>query len=232
MLNRALLVVLLLVSTGCVAAPLVPTGSSATVTPVPNVAFGTTLLADSAVHASQALAVSNAKAQPAPTLTPKAPASTTLEHKTADKAEPNEYMPLWSGRSVKITDFLLILFTAALAVFTFLLWLSTRALFKETQRSGKTAEISANAAEKSALAAETSANVSRISVEAAIAAQQPRWLVKDMHVYSRSDYPRPTTSRRIVVTLVNHGTSAAEIIRKELRYVLVDAPTVLVCTES
>lgn len=73
------------------------------------------------------------------------------------------------------TNFLLILFTAALAVVTFLMWLFTRALFKEMQRSGKTAEISDNAAEKSALAAETSANVSRVSVEAAIAAQPPRW---------------------------------------------------------
>lgn len=96
---------------------------------------------------------------------------------------------------------------------------------EESKRGGKTAEAAAYAAEKSALAAELSADVARISVEASIAAHQPRWIVQDIHIASRLEYPMRTTSRSIVATLVNHGSTAAVIVRTEMRYSLVvDVP--------
>jgi len=209
---------MLLASTTTFAAPAPPTATSATVTPVPNIAFGQSLLVDSPASAAKTGATSNAQAAPASTVKPEVQAPATSEHANARKTEPNEYMPLWSGRIVKITDALLILFTAILAIFTGGLWVSTRALWKETKRGGRTAETAANAAEKSALAAETSADASLISVEASIAAQQPRWLVEAMMVHSRMNYPSTSTARNIRVTMANHGSTSAEITRTELRY--------------
>lgn len=216
MLKRALPIVVMFASTIVFAAP--PTGSSATVTPVPNITFGQTLLSDPPASAAQALTASNAQPGSASGAKPEVQAAAPAEHAVAGKTEPNEYMPVWSGRSVKITDALLILFTAILAIFTGGLWVSTRALWKETKRGGRTAETAANAAEKSALAAETSADASLISVEASIAAQQPRWLVEAMTVHSRLNYPSTSIARNITVTMANHGSTSAEITRTELRY--------------
>jgi hypothetical protein len=219
MLKRALPIVVMFASTIVFAAsPAPPTGSSATVTPVPNITFGQTLLSDPPASAAKALTASNAQPGSASAAKPEVQAAAPAEHAAAGKTEPNEYMSVGSGRSVKITDALLILFTAILAIFTGGLWVSTRALWKETKRGGRTAETAANAAEKSALAAETSADASLISVEASIAAQQPRWLVEAMTVHSRLNYPSTSTARNITVTMANHGSTSAEITRTELRY--------------
>jgi hypothetical protein len=219
-MKRFLPTTLLLIVTFNFAAAMPPkptssASSSVTVTLPPDLAVRQTLLANSPTYAGEAALASSAQVA-----APELAAFTNVE---AEKIEPNEYIHIGSGRSIKITDGLLILFTALLAVFTFLLWVSTRSLWKETQRGGKTAEIAANAAEKSALAAEKSADASFISVEASIAAQQPRWLVQDMYIYARLDYPENTTTRSIAVELTNHGSTSAEITRTVLRYRVADA---------
>jgi hypothetical protein len=208
MASHALLVVLLLGSTATLAAP--ATGAAATATVVPSIAFGQNLLSDPPVCCNKATAASRAQSA--------VPELVKPEPSASENSEPNEYVSL--GRhSIKISDGLLVLFTAMLAAFTFGLWVSTRALWKETQRGGKTAEIAANAAEKSALAAETSANASLLSVEASMAAQQPRWLIHDVYLFTQQNHPLlafPTLS--VFVTLANVGSTAAEVTRTVLQY--------------
>lgn len=123
---------------------------------------------------------------------------------------------------MKLSDKLLIGFTGLLAVFTGLLWFSTRALWKETQRGGKTAEVAADAAQKSAIAAEKSAAAALAGVNASIAAQQPRWLLDDMHLEIRPNNPRfHDPSCRVVVTMKHLGNTASELSRVILDYAVV-----------
>lgn len=62
-------------------------------------------------------------------------------------AEGRESFNVW-GFSIKITDFLLVIFTGALAWFTYLLWRSTKNLWLEAKDSRSISEASANAAVK------------------------------------------------------------------------------------
>lgn len=244
MIKCALPIVALLATSVCFAAPTAPSsGSSATVTPVPNIAFGQSLLFAPPASAGKAVTASAARAAPAlasataPVSSPHAASvePTKPEATSAGPAKPEsaatETSALgtigawWSEHGFKVSDFVLLVLTGFLALYTKRLWTATDALAEESKRGGKTAETAANAAEKSALAAELSANVARISVEASIAAQQPRWIVQDIHVASRLEYPMNTTSRYIVATLVNHGSTAAVIVRTDMRYSLVvDVP--------
>jgi hypothetical protein len=234
MLKLVLPIAVLLASMISFAAPTPPsTGSAVTATSVPNIAFGQSLLSDPRAIAERVVPASSTQAAPATVvkpqttaLAPKAPASVSAPLassasgekraalKTAEPLAPattteeGEGGRWWSEKTV--SDVLMLVFTGLLALFTFRLWKSTNALWEETKGAGATAKTAAEAARASADAAAKSATATLLSVEASIAAQQPRWLVKDMHLLSRSDYPRPTTSRSVVVTLMNHGSSAAE----------------------
>jgi hypothetical protein len=69
--------------------------------------------------------------------------------------EGTEFWPSFLGFRFKVTDSLLVLFTAVLAVFTGLLWHSTKKLWKETEAAGGTAKVAADAAKRAAEVAES-----------------------------------------------------------------------------
>lgn len=122
----------------------------------------------------------------------------------------------------KLSEKLLIGFTALLAVLTGLLWFSTRAVWKETQRGSRTAEVAADAAQKSAIAAEKSAVAALAGVDASIATQQPRWLLDDMYLeISPGNHQFDDPSCRVVVTMKHLGNTASELSRAILDYAVV-----------
>lgn len=227
MLSRIFYLALLLASTTNVASAagsdVMLGGASTAVASEPNIAFATKLFVDPPARAentkspSAVVAVSAAQVVRTPA-TGSAPATIEVE-KTISAAtgatEPNEYVRLWGDHGIKISDALLILFTALLAWFTCGLWASTRALWKETKQGGATAEISAKAAQTSAAAARDLAAVS-------IAAEQPRFIVRSMTLWMTGASPSAGQFRgSIRVDLVNHGRTPAEITRTAFRYVVV-----------
>lgn len=120
-------------------------------------------------------------------------------------AEGRESFNVW-GFSIKITDFLLVIFTGALAWFTYLLWRSTKNLWLEAKDSRSISEASANAAVKSAHGALRSAEV-------AARAHDARWIITSMHIDERLRYAEDGTEYQIVATLKNCGQTPAEITR-------------------
>ncbi|OLL33550.1 hypothetical protein BTH42_00715 [Burkholderia sp. SRS-W-2-2016] len=108
--------------------------------------------------------------------------------------------------SFKLSDALLVVFTALLAAFTGFLWWSTAALARETERGGEIAERASRTAEASARAAERTAEIAAYADDA-------RWVVSSMSIKERIDLGA-RTEYRIVATLKNCGRTSAEITHK------------------
>lgn len=105
--------------------------------------------------------------------------------------------------SAKLSDVLLVVFTALLALFTLLLWKSTAALAREAEKGGRTADQAAKAAEASARAAEHNAEI-------AARVDDARLVVSSMSIQERFDYG-DKSEYLIVATLTNCGRTPAEV---------------------
>ncbi|MGF6782138.1 hypothetical protein [Paraburkholderia sp. GAS334] len=169
---------------------------------------GSATAADGAVSATRPVGESPALAASAGRIAQPPTRSETEE------SESDEYWYL-GGHRMKISNALLIASAGLLTVFTGFLCRSTYKLWRETRAGVAIARQAANAAAQSALAA-------RLSAEASVAAEQPRWIVSDMRLLLED--MNPNTARRggrLVVTLTNHGHTAAEVTRAALCWKLV-----------
>ncbi len=131
-----------------------------------------------------------------------------------EESEADEHLYLGDGHRMKISDALFIAFAGLLTLFTGFMWRSTYKLWREARAGVAIAKQSADAAAQSALAAQ-------LNAEASAAAEQPRWIVADMRLLL--DDMNPDTAQRdgmLVVTLTNHGCTAAEMTRTVLRWKL------------
>ncbi|MGF6998850.1 hypothetical protein [Paraburkholderia sp. GAS32] len=131
-----------------------------------------------------------------------------------EESESDEYWYLGGGHRMKISDTLLIALVGLLTLFTGFLWRSTYKVGRDARAGVAIARQAAKTAAEGALAA-------HLSAEASVAAGQPRWIVSDMRLLL--EHMNPDTARRggrLVVTLTNHGHTAAEVTRAALRWKL------------
>lgn len=158
----------------------------------------------------------------APSPLPTVPNSSNPENSGAlNKENGTEFWPPLNGFRFKVTDSLLVLFTAVLAVFTGLLWFSTNKLWKETQITSNTAKKSAQAAEKAAIAAErtveTMETTARRELRAYVGIDDIRLKCKNLNTIQYAPHQMaPGTmigDDLLCITFKNYGNTTAKTVR-------------------